>query len=108
MNRFVPPARPRRAGALTVVSAAVLLLLLALLAAAAGDVLRASDDEQLEALRRSVARAAVHCYAVEGAYPQSLAELEARYGLVYDKQKYLVDYRAFASNLMPDITVMPR
>lgn len=108
MNRFTPPVRSGRVGALTVLSAVGCLLLLALLAVSAGDVLRVYDAEQLDALRRSALRAAVHCYAVEGVYPQSLSELEARYGLTYNKDKYLVDYRAFASNLMPDITVVPK
>ncbi len=99
------PAFP---GALLVVSGLLFLLLLVFLAAGASDVLRAADENERAALQEAVVRAAVHCYAVEGAYPESLADLEARYGLVYDKEKYLVDYRVFASNLMPDITVVPR
>lgn len=108
MNRFVSPKKARRRGALAAVSSGAAVLLLALLFAAVQDVQRAYDAEQLASLRESVMRAAVHCYAVEGVYPQSLDELRTRYGLVYDERRFLVDYRAFASNLMPDITVVPR
>ena len=51
-------------------------------------------------------RAALTCYAVEGAYPQSLEELERGYGLAYNKDAYIVSYDAFASNIMPNIQVL--
>ena len=50
--------------------------------------------------------AALTCYAVEGAYPQSLEELERGYGLAYNKDAYIVSYDAFASNIMPNIQVL--
>lgn len=61
------------------------------------------DKAQLEqALRRS----AVACYAAEGIYPPNLAYLEEHYGLQIDEEKYTVIYEVFASNLMPDITIL--
>ena len=54
----------------------------------------------------AVRRAALTCYAVEGAYPQSLEELERGYGLAYNKDAYIVSYDAFASNIMPNIQVL--
>ncbi|MEM1483343.1 hypothetical protein V6615_00535 [Oscillospiraceae bacterium PP1C4] len=67
-----------------------------------------SENEQLKSARQAITRAAVHCYAVEGAYPPDLAYLEESYGLQINYDKYIVDYRCFASNLMPDITVLPK
>lgn len=64
--------------------------------------------EQTELLRSAVLQAAVHCYAIEGAYPESLDVLRTRYGLYYDETRFFVDYRCFASNLMPDVTVLAR
>ena len=46
------------------------------------------------------------CYAVEGSYPSSLEQLEDRYGLQIDKERFTVRYRALAENLMPEITVL--
>ena len=54
--------------------------------------------ESLSLAEQSIRRAAVQCYALEGAYPRDLSDLEER---------YFVDYRYVASNLMPDITVLP-
>ena len=61
-------------------------------------------EEQL--VLDAVRSAALTCYAVEGAYPQSLEELERGYGLAYNKEAYIVSYDAFASNIMPDIQVL--
>lgn len=74
----------------------------------AGNIQKATEAEQLKRLKDSVIKAAVHCYAVQGAYPTDIKELEERYGIVYDHKKYMVDYHCFASNLMPDITVLLR
>lgn len=61
------------------------------------------DKVQLEqALRRS----AVACYAAEGIYPPDLAYLKEHYGLQIDEEQYTVIYEVFASNLMPDITIL--
>lgn len=67
-----------------------------------------SSEQQLSLLRDSVVRAAVHCYAVKGAYPADIAQLEDEFGLVYDHDKYIVDYRCFAANMMPEITVLEK
>lgn len=65
------------------------------------------DQESLAMARQSIQRAAVQCYALEGAYPFDFSHLEERYGVTVDRERLLVDYRYIASNLMPDITVLP-
>lgn len=67
-----------------------------------------TQNEQHKATRQAIVRATVHCYAIEGSYPQSLDYLKERYGLAIDEKNYIVDYNCFASNLMPDITVLKR
>lgn len=57
-------------------------------------------------LEEAVRRAAVACYAAEGAYPPSIEYLEAHYGLTVDESRYIVHYDVFADNILPDITVM--
>ena len=66
------------------------------------------SDQELALLVEQVRRAAVACYASEGRYPQSLSYLEEEYGLRYDKERFIVRYDAFASNIMPDIGVYVR
>lgn len=60
------------------------------------------------AIKNSAMQCAVQCYAVEGAYPPDVAYLEENYGFVYNKKDYIVSYDAFASNQLPDITVLVR
>lgn len=63
----------------------------------------AEGKRQLEdALRQ----ASVACYAVEGIYPPDLDYLREHYGIQIDETRYTVVYDIFASNLMPDITVL--
>ena len=57
-------------------------------------------------IRETVLRAAAQCYAVEGAYPPSLSYLEENYGLTYDKDKFFIDYRPIAANILPDVTII--
>lgn len=58
-------------------------------------------------LRNAIARATVQCYAIEGRYPPSVEYLEEHYGIQIDRNRYHVFYEGFASNIMPDITVIP-
>ena len=48
------------------------------------------------------------CYAAEGIYPPDISYLEEHYGIQIDKDRFAVYYDVFASNLMPDITVIEK
>lgn len=56
-------------------------------------------------LTESVRKSAVHCYAIEGQYPESVAYLEKYYGLNYNEKRFKVHYELIGANLMPDIFV---
>lgn len=64
------------------------------------------DREGKETLRSAIARASVQCYAIEGRYPPSVRYLEENYGIRIDWDRFYVFYKGFASNIMPDITVV--
>lgn len=66
------------------------------------------QQESTRVLEDALRRAAVACYACEGAYPQDADVLCRKYGVSYDKNRYYVHYDCFASNLMPDITVVEK
>ena len=51
------------------------------------------DTENRRQLEEALRRGCTACYAAEGVYPPTLEYLE-------------VDYRVFAENVMPDITVL--
>ena len=67
-----------------------------------------SRAEGLRLLEESVMRAAVQCYAVEGRYPDGIQRIEKRYGVYIDRTRYAVHYEIFASNILPDVTVLER
>lgn len=69
---------------------------------------RASSDEALLQLEESIRRAAVACYAAEGIYPPDIDYLASHYGIQIDENLYQVHYEIFASNIMPDITVLKK
>jgi len=67
-----------------------------------------AQEQKIDAIRENVLSAAVQCYAVEGVFPPDLAYLEEHYGLVIDKDMYIVTYEAFSTNMMPDVSVLVR
>lgn len=75
---------------------------------AVGQTAEASDREGLRMAEQAVRRAAVSCYALEGAYPPSYEDLKERTGVAVDEERYAVFYEIFASNIMPEITVVER
>ena len=60
----------------------------------------------MESLENALNRSITQCYAVEGAYPPSLAYIKEHYGLIYDEELFYVDYQPIGSNIMPDVTIM--
>lgn len=68
----------------------------------------ASDREGLRMAELAIRKAAVSCYALEGAYPATYEDLKASSGIAVDEEKYAVFYEIFASNIMPEITVVER
>ena len=66
------------------------------------------ERAETEIVREAIKNAALTCYGVEGAYPDSLDYLRQNYRLAYDEDRYLVTYDAFSSNLIPAIYVMEK
>ena len=56
-------------------------------------------------LEDAIRKAAVHCYAIEGQYPENLEYLKKNYGLVVNHKNYIIEYRNIGANIMPDIFV---
>ena len=65
-----------------------------------------SRAEGARFLSEGLLRAAIHCYAIEGSYPENLAYITDHYGIQIDRTRYAVYYEIFASNMLPDITVI--
>lgn len=88
-----------------VVNLALIACMLAAAVALYAWIGRVQDRNETETVRNAIREAALTCYAVEGAYPDSVDYLREHYRLAYDTERYFVTYDAFASNLIPDIWV---
>lgn len=89
-------------------SLALIVCVLALSVFGLRDAERARAETAADDLLRSIRRAAVSCYAIEGRYPDTLSYLTENYGVYVDESEFAVSYDVFASNLMPDVTVIER
>lgn len=67
-----------------------------------------TDSREAQILKDAINRGMVRCYALEGAYPESLRYLKEHYGLTYDEERFFIDYQALGSNMIPDVTVIDR
>lgn len=67
-----------------------------------------STEEGRKILEDSIRTAVVSCYALEGEYPMDLQYLEEHYGIRINRKTYAVFYEAFASNILPEVTVVVR
>ena len=65
-----------------------------------------NNAEGLRILEDSLRRAVVMNYAIEGRYPASIEYIEEHYGIHIDRSKFVVHYQVFASNILPEITVI--
>lgn len=90
-----------------IVSAAVFGVIMALFMNGVFSFLGKAKSESSDTLIKAIRQASVQCYAIEGRYPPSVEYLEENYGIQIDRERYNVFYSGFASNIMPDITVIP-
>lgn len=65
-----------------------------------------SVEEQKQYLEEAVEQSLMQCYVTEGRYPESFSYLEKKYGIIYDKELFRVDYRVYGSNLYPEVKVL--
>ncbi|MBQ7370745.1 MAG: hypothetical protein IJW67_02480 [Blautia sp.] len=58
-------------------------------------------------LEQALRSSAVHTYALEGRYPESLDQLLEEYHIQYDEKKFVIEYVPNGTNLFPMISVLP-
>ena len=100
----MPMKRRFNLGPVLIVPLAVAVVLM--FTTAVSNLQEGQQSEGRQQLEDAVRRGAVACYAAEGIYPPTLEDLEEHYGIQVDRERYTVAYAVFASNLMPDITVL--
>ena len=91
-----------------IVTLCIFALLLGFTMQRVGSVEQKTLLQRQENVRSAVLRAAVACYSVEGVYPADVAYLQENYGLRYDTDTFILQYDAFAENILPEIRVLIR
>ncbi len=100
-----PTGKPRHVLAASLAGFAAILLVFLLSLESMSD---STARRQRESLEKALNRCVTYCYAVEGAYPESLAYMKEYYGLSYDEGRFFVDYRYQGGNILPDITILEK
>lgn len=108
MNRFQKPDLKKRIVQSVNFSIIFFLAVIGLFLYGISAVSSSPINDEKEILITAIKKDIVHCYAVEGMYPPSLSYIENNYGLIYDHDKYLVDYEAVGSNIMPTVMIIER
>ena len=67
-----------------------------------------TEENELSALQTTVENSITMCYAIEGVDPEDIEYLCDHYGLVFDRNKYIVHYEKFASNIRPTVKILER
>ena len=91
-----------------IVTLCIFALLLGFTMQRVGSVEQKTLLQRQENVRSATLRAAVACYSVEGVYPDNVEYLVEHYGLRYDTETFILQYDAFAENILPDIRVLVR
>ena len=89
-------------------SICIFLLIFVLFYSGLGHLSEDTVRRQKETLENALNRSITYCYAVEGAYPESLAYLKSNYGITYNEDLFFVDYRLYGANIFPDVTIIER
>ena len=108
MNRFSINRESRAAAILNILPFLLVLGFLIFFSGGTSLISDTADEEQCKNLETALRRDIVQCYAIEGAYPPSLAYIEENYGFFYDSDRFYIDYTAIGANIMPDVTILPK
>ena len=106
MNRFNRPSLKKRISESMNFSVFFFLIIIIAFLFGISFISSTSKKDQKQVLSDAVNKDITHCYAVEGYYPPSLAYIEDHYGLIYDKDRYFIDYVPIGDNIMPSETII--
>ena len=89
-----------------IVPICVFILMIGMLLLGVSSVTKETAQKEQESLQNAVIQSAVHCYSVEGAYPESLTYLKKHYGITWNEKKYKVSSEVIAKNIRPEVQVI--
>lgn len=107
-NRFSKKKKDRSSRRNLWISLILFASVLAAVLSGISSISEKTDEETQKTLEQAVMRGITYCYAMEGAYPESLSYLKEHYGLFYNEDEYFIDYHPQGANMMPDVTIIKK
>lgn len=108
MNRFTKPDLIKRIFSSFTMSIVIFVSVVVLFIYGISAVSNSSVVNDKEILSEAVNRDIIHCYCVEGMYPPSVKYMEEHYGLLYDADKFIIDYEYIGANIMPKVMIIQK
>lgn len=103
--RFQPtPNRQHHVKPIMVIAG--MLLIVTAFAICIGITASGNRQRQKNYLESALRHDITYCYATTGAYPDNLTTIETRYGLIYDKSLFYIDYKITGKNIYPKVTIL--
>ena len=91
-----------------IISLCAVLIAAVLLVIYSQRIYESTSAESAEIAHDAIIRALITCFAAEGSFPASIEHLEEYYGIVIDRERYVVSYQVMGSNVMPHVRLVPR
>ena len=108
MNRFKKKDFKKRIFSFSTLSIVIFIAIIVLFIYGISAVSNSSVVNDKDILTEAINRDIVHCYCVEGMYPPNVKYMQDHYGLIYDNDKYIVDYEYIGANIMPKVMIIPK
>ena len=84
------------------------LLAIVLLFGAVRELRQDGIRRQRQALEEALSKSLLLCYSLDGRYPDTVEELLEKFPLIYDRERFVIDYRLQGGNILPDITILEK
>lgn len=108
MNRFKKRDLKKRIFSSFTISLVIFVTVIVLFLYGISTISNSSVVNDREILLDAINRDVIHCYCVEGMYPPSVKYMEDHYGLIYDSDKFIVDYEYIGANIMPKVMIISK
>lgn len=106
MNRFDDKAKEKKisiAGRIVVIA-----IIIGLFIVGSNYFLNSQYLDSESRISDAIYRDMIHCYSIEGYYPPSVEYMEEHFGLIYDKEKYYIEYSIIGDSIMPTFEITER
>lgn len=108
MNRFNKISLANRIRESVNIPLVVCIVVLILFVIAVQGISDSSHFDERAALENAIEKDIIHCYALEGFYPPSVAYMEENYGLTFNHDRFIINYERMGSNVMPTYIIIDK